>query len=128
MMPRVYAAARVLAALALLFSSTTAGWAAACARAPETPPAQAMHALHHGAMQHHAADHPAPPRPEHRSGGDGPECPLLAMNGGSCLGAAHLPAIASAPAGAFAGSDGYPPARGVRDRLLAISLVHPPKA
>jgi hypothetical protein len=89
-----------------------------------------MHAMHHGAMRHHAAHRPAPPRPEHRTpgGGDGPECPLLAMNGGSCLGAAHLPAVASAPAGAFAASDGYPPVDGVRDRLLAISLFHPPRA
>lgn len=125
MMPRLSAAVRVLAALCLLVSWTTAGWAAACVPASDAAPAWAMHAMmHHGAMHH-----PAAPRPEHRAprGGDGPECPLLAMNGGSCLGAAHLPAIVSAPAAGFAASDGYPPADGLRDRLLAISLFHPPK-
>ncbi|HSU15422.1 hypothetical protein [Longimicrobium sp.] len=122
---RVSAAARLLAAVALLVSWTTAGWAAACAR-PSAPGA-GMHAM----GMHHAMHHqPAPPGPErHRAprGGETPECPLLAMNGGSCLGAAHLPAIVSAPASALAPDAGYPPADGVRDRLIAISVFHPPR-
>lgn len=122
---RISAVARTLAALALLVSWTTGGWAAACASAPE-PHAHgmAMHHPMHGGMMHH-------PMPEHRRaprGGEAPGCPLLAMNGGSCLGAAQLPAIVSAPASSLAASDGYPPAEGVRDRLIAISLFHPPRA
>lgn len=126
MMPRVSAAARAIFALVLLLSTSTAGWAAACARAPESPSPHAMHAgMHHGAMHHSA-----PTAPEQRvpRGGDGPECPLLAMTGGSCIGAAHLPSIVSAPTALVGAGDGYPPAAAVRDRLLAASLFHPPKA
>ena len=127
MMPRVSAAARVLLALVLVLSTSTAGWAAACARAPESPHPHAMHAgMHHGG---HAMHHSAPPAPERRvpRGGNAPGCPLLAMTGGSCIGAAHLPAVVSAPASAIGGDDGYPPAAAVRDRLLAASLFHPPR-
>ncbi|HEX8905978.1 MAG TPA: hypothetical protein VF771_14110 [Longimicrobiaceae bacterium] len=125
-MPRLAAAVRMLAALALLVSWTTAGWAAACVRAPEQATVPAAHAMmHHGG--HGAMHHPAP-RPEPRAPqGDGPGCPLLAMSGGSCLGAAQLPAVVSAPAAAFADGDGYPPAAGVRDLLLPVSLFHPPR-
>ena len=128
MKTRVSAAARMLAALALLVSWTTGGWAAACARpsgATAAAHAMAMHHPMHGAMHHHA---PAAPRPDRHRGGEMPECPLLAMNGGSCLGAAHLPAIVSAAASALAADHGYPPADGVRDRLIAISVFHPPRA
>ncbi|HEX6749286.1 MAG TPA: hypothetical protein VF092_18455 [Longimicrobium sp.] len=127
-MPRVSAAARAIFALVLLLSTSTAGWAAACARAPETPSPHAMHAgMHHGG--HGAMHHSAPPAPENRpTRNDGPECPLLAMTGGSCIGAAHLPSIVSAPTALVGADDGYPPAAAVRDRLLAASLFHPPKA
>lgn len=127
MIPRASAAVRVLIALSLLVSWTTAGWAAACARAPEANAAHAVHAMamHHG--MHAAMHHPAPPPQRTPRGGD-TECPLLALGGGSCIGAAHLPAVVSAPAAAFARADGYPPDAGVRDRLLAVSLFHPPKA
>jgi len=83
----------------------------------------AMHHPLHGGMHHPAPEHHRAPR-----GGERPDCPLLAMNGGSCLGAAHLPAIVSAPASSLAASDGYPPAAGVRDRLMAIFVFHPPRA
>ena len=84
----------------------------------------AMHHPMHGAMHHPAPEHRRAPR----RGSEAPECPLLVMNGGSCLGAAHLPAIVSAPASSLAADDGYPPAAGVRDRLIAISVFHPPRA
>jgi hypothetical protein len=127
MMPRVFAAARVLAALVLLVSWTTAGWAADCARRDEAAPETAMHAMmHHGA--HQAMHHPSPPRaPHHPRGGDRPECPLLAMNGGSCLGAAQAPAAFSASSPSLASADAYPSADGVLDSLLPFSFFHPPR-
>lgn len=130
---RVSAFARTLAALVLLVSWTAGGWAAACASAPPAPEphahALAIHHPMHGAM-HHRVPTPSPSPEHHRAprGGERPDCPLLAMNGGSCLGAAHLPVTVSAPASSLAASDGYPPAAGVRDRLMAISVFHPPRA
>lgn len=129
MMPRVFAAARALAALVLLVSWTTAGWAADCARPDRAAPETAMHAMmHHGA--HAAMRHPAapPPRaPHHPRGGDRPECPLLAMNGGSCLGAAQAPAAIAAASPVPLEVDAYPPADGVLEPLLPFSFFHPPR-
>ena len=130
MMPRVFAAARVLAALVLLVSWTTAGWAADCARPDNAVTETAMHAMMHhvahGAMMHHPP--PPPSAPHHPRGGDRPECPLLAMNGGSCLGAAQAPAALSASSPTLAAADAYPPADGVLDSLLPFSFFHPPRA
>lgn len=128
-MPRAFAAARALAALVLLVSWTTAGWTAGCARPDRAAPETAMHAMmHHGVHQamHHSA--PPPRAPHHPRGGDRPECPLLAMNGGSCLGAAQAPAAFPASSPALAATDAYPPADGVLDRLLPFSFFHPPRA
>jgi hypothetical protein len=138
MMPRVRSLPRLLAAAALMVSSTTAGWAAACARrADESAGAAAHgHAMAHAGMHdgmHGAMHHPAPPAPERGSdrptpGGEMPPCPLLALNGGSCLGAAQLPSAAVLPAFAPADVSGYPPAVAIHDRLLPLSLFRPPEA
>jgi hypothetical protein len=142
MMPRVRSFARLLSSLALMVSWTTGGWAAACAQgavaAPSEVPASAeapehgMHAMAHhgvhGGMHRHApppAPRPAPGRPAPR--GEMPACPLLVMNGGSCLGAAQLPSVVSLPAPPLAGASGYPPADAIHDRLLPLSLFRPPE-
>ncbi|HYH82487.1 MAG TPA: hypothetical protein VEX86_22035 [Longimicrobium sp.] len=139
-MPRARAFARLLAAVALLVSWTTAGWAAACAqRASERADAPAHgHAMAHAGTHdgaHGAMHHPAPPAPapEPEPGppepaGEVPPCPLLVMNGGSCLGAPQLPSAAPLPAFAPADMGGYPPADAIHDRLLPLSLFRPPEA
>jgi len=145
MIPRVRSFARLLASLALMVSWTTGGWAAACAQgavaqaeaSPSSDTAeQAMHAMHamahhamHGGMHHHAS----PPAPKPKPGqpaprGEMPPCPLLVMNGGSCLGAAQLPSIAAVPMPPLADESGYPLADPIHDRLLPLSLFRPPEA
>lgn len=137
MMPRVRSFARLLAALALLVSWTTGGWAAACAqgavtsadaaeRAPDHAMAMAHHGMH-GAMHHHAP--PSSPEPKRKGPrGEMPACPLLVMNGGSCLGAAQLPSVVSLPAPPLVDRTGYPPADAIHDLLLPLSLFRPPEA
>jgi hypothetical protein len=128
MTARIAIAARALLALALLASWTTAGWAAACALREPSPAgmemAMGMHHAMHGAIHHHTAPH----RPDRPRGGGAPDCPLLAMNGGGCIGAAHLPAIIPITTPFLATADGYPPADGVRDQLLTEPHFHPPRA
>jgi hypothetical protein len=147
MMPRVRSFARLLAALALMVSWTTGGWAAACALGAVASAAEAMpqpdaaghgmhamahHGMHHG--MHHHAPPPAPkPKPKPKPGqpaprGQMPACPLLVMNGGSCLGAAQLPSVVSLPAPPLADASAYPPADAIHDRLLPLSLFRPPQA
>jgi|GEM_PF-2535003 len=139
MIPRARSFARLLASLALLVSWTTGGWAAACvqgalASADASPrPGATEHAMAHhgmrGGMHHHtspSAPKPKPGRPAPR--GEMPPCPLLVMNGGSCLGAAQLPSVVSIPAPPLASASGYPPADAIHDRLLPLSLFRPPEA
>jgi hypothetical protein len=118
--------ARLLLALSLMVSWTTGGWAAACAQsaAPAAQPHATAHHAMHGGMHHHPR--PAPQRPAPH--GEMPDCPVMAMNGGSCLGAAHVPTIASAPAEAAFDAAGYLPADAIRDRLLAFTHFRPPEA
>jgi hypothetical protein len=134
MMPRVRSFARLLATLALLVSWTAGGWAAACAQGAVTSAGAADHGMHamahhgmHGAMHHHP---PSPePRPDGRAPrGEMPACPLLVMNGGSCLGAAQLPSVVTVPAAHSAAVAGYPAADAIHDRLLPLSLFRPPEA
>ena len=117
--------ARLLLTLSLMVAWTTGGWAAACAQsaAPADPHAMAHHGMH-GGMHHHPR--PVPSRPAPR--GETPECPVMAMNGGSCLGAAQVPAIAAAPGEAPLDAAAYLPADGIRDRLLPLSHFRPPEA
>src|SRR5215218_953364 len=121
--PRV---ARLLLALSLMVSWTTGGWAAACAQpaAPAAQPHAMAHHAVHGGMHHHPR--PAPQRRVPH--GEMPECPVMAMNGGSCLGAAHVPTIASAHAEASFDAAAYPAADAIRDRLLPFSHFRPPEA
>ena len=128
MIPRIRPFARLLLALSLMVAWTTSGWAAACvqpAAAPE-PHTMAHHAAHAGGMHHNPLPAPEPDRPD--SGGELPECPLLAMNGGTCTGAAQLPATVTGHATPSTDLRGYPPVEPIRDRLLALSLFRPPEA
>jgi len=126
-MPRASAALRALTALVLLASTAVGGGAAACIRGGAAGAADAMHAHHamaHGSMHHHPAPRPAPGAPVPRHDGDG--CPAMAMNGGSCLGAAA--AVRAAPAVLLAAAiAGDLPADGVRDRLPPDAPFHPPR-
>jgi hypothetical protein len=128
MIPPVRAFARLLLALSLMVAWTTGGWAAACAQRPDAAPAHAMasHGAHHGGMHHHSQPAPEPSRPD--PAGELPECPLLAMNGGTCTGAAQLPAIVASHAAPSTDVRGYPPVEPIHDRLLALSLFRPPEA
>lgn len=148
MILRVGSFARLLASLALTVSWTTGGWAAACAQgaagesadAAESAdtgqaPEHGMHAMAHhgmhGGMHHHTSPpapkpEPTPDQPVPRR--EMPACPLLVMNGGSCLGAAQLPSVVSLPAPPLADASGYPPADAIHDRLLPLSLFRPPEA
>jgi hypothetical protein len=137
MMPRVRSFARLLASLALLVSWTAGGWAAACAQGSVTSAAaehgHAMHAMAHhgmhGAMHHHPPSPSPNPRPDGRAPrGEMPACPLLVMNGGSCLGAAQLPSVVTAPAPHSAEVSGYLAADDIHDRLLPLSHFRPPEA
>jgi len=129
-------AAHLLLALSLMVAWTTGGWAAACAQpaAPATQPhAMAGHAMPghamHGGMHHHPRPAPDGPAPERRAPrAEMPECPLMAMNGGSCVGAAQVPALAAAPAAMPAGDAPYLPADAIRDRLLPLAHFRPPEA
>ncbi|HEU4562332.1 MAG TPA: hypothetical protein VFS20_31165 [Longimicrobium sp.] len=127
MIPRIRPFARLLLALSLMVAWTTSGWAAACAKRPDAAPAHAMagHAAHHGAMHHHPRPASEPSRPDR---GEMPECPLLAMNGGTCTGVAQLPTAAGNAAAPSTDLRGYPPVEPIRDRLLALSVFRPPEA
>jgi hypothetical protein len=118
--------ARLLLALSLMVSWTAGAWAAACASpvaAAHQPRAMAHHAMHAGMLHRRR---PAPGRPAPR--GDTPECPVMAINGGSCLAAAQVPAVAAAHADAPAGDARYVAADGIRDRLLPLAHFRPPEA
>ncbi|HET7462645.1 MAG TPA: hypothetical protein VFJ82_15430 [Longimicrobium sp.] len=118
--------ARLLLTLSLMVAWTTGGWAAACAQpasSASAPRAMAHHGMH-AAMHHHPR--PAPSRPAPR--GEMPECPVMAMNGGSCLGAAQVPAIIAAPAGAPLDAGTHVSLDTIRDRLLPHAHFRPPEA
>jgi hypothetical protein len=118
--------ARLLISLSLMVAWTAGGWAAGCAQPP--PPASASHAMaHHGmhaGMHHHPR--PSPSRPAPR--GEMPECPVMAMNGGSCLGAAQVPTVVAAPGEAPLDAAAFVPPDPIRDRLLPFSHFRPPEA
>lgn len=119
-------AARLLLTLLLMAAWTTGGWAAACAQPAASPSAQhamAHHGMHAG-MHHHPRPAPSRPAPS----GETPECPVMAMNGGSCLGAAQVPSVAAAPADAAPDRDAFAAADPIRDRLLPFSHFRPPEA
>ena len=105
---------------------TTSGWAAACAQ--KAAPAHPMHAAAHhgmpGGMHHHRA--PAPEKPAPR--GEMPECPMLAMNGGTCVGSAQLPSVAAALAPTPLDAARFPALDSIRDSLLASPHFRPPEA
>ena len=84
-----------------------------------TPPQGEHHHDHH-APEHH------PPAPEPRQ--EQPECPVLAMSGGGCVGAADAATLGLSLPHTRTAADAYPPAAGVHDRLLAEALFHPPRA
>lgn len=131
MIARIRPFARLLLAFSLLVSWTTSGWAAACAQPPAQPQTHAMahHAAHGGGMHgHHPQPAPAPEPGERGPAGEMPECPLLAMNGGTCTGVAQLPTIAAGHAVPSTDVRGYPPVEPIRDRLQALSLFRPPEA
>ncbi|HET7234141.1 MAG TPA: hypothetical protein VFJ16_29275 [Longimicrobium sp.] len=117
--------ARLLIAVSLMVAWTTGGWAAACAQ--KAAPAHQAHAAHHGmhgGMHHHPA--PAPEKSAPR--GEMPDCPMLAMNGGTCLGSAQLPAVAAVPAAAMLDAVRFPALDSIRDSLLASPHFRPPEA
>ena len=141
-----------IAALAALLVSWTAGpGAALCMPGAAQEAAKAAahlhgHAAHavvahaaalHGHMGHggmrHGAPVPAPesqPLPPADEPGrpDAPECPLMVMNSGSCLGAATAPALVKSTLAGLPPADDYPPPAAVRDQLLSASLFRPPEA
>ncbi|HEX9936468.1 MAG TPA: hypothetical protein VGB15_05075 [Longimicrobium sp.] len=131
MIPRIRPLARLLLALSLLVSWTTSGWAAACAQRPAQAQTHAMahRAAHGGGMHgHHSRPAPAPEPGDRGPAGEMPECPLLAMNGGTCTGVAQLPSIVTSHAVRSMDVRGYPPVEAIRDRLLTLSLFRPPEA
>lgn len=126
-MVRIPVAVRLLATVLLLVSTTAGGWMAACARpgaAADAAPDPSLHAMH-GGMHHHAPEHhPAAPEPRREQ----TECPVLAMNGGGCIGAADAATLGLSLPHTRTAADAYPPAAGVHDRLLADALFRPPRA
>ena len=113
--------ARLLLTLSLMVAWTTGGWAAACAQ--PAAPASAPHAMAHHGM-HAGMHHHSPPAPR----GNVPECPVMVMNGGSCLGAAQMPAVVAAPGEMALDGAAYLSADDIRDRLLPLSHFRPPEA
>lgn len=123
--------ARLLLSLLLMVAWTTGGWAAACAQSasPAASTASAPHAMaHHGTQggMHHHHPRPAPEKPAPRR--EMPECPVMVMNGGSCLGAAQVPATVAAPAALSLDTAAFAAADPIRDRLLPLSHFRPPEA
>jgi hypothetical protein len=137
---RPFVSAAALAAL--LVSWTTGVWAAACMDGPPPPvvamaaeakaPAEAphTHAMHAG-MGHAARPAPTPsrpgPNPTRQDRPDaGTSCPMMIVGGGSCTGPLAGPPSPGGEAAAPA-PIAYAPVVGVRDRLIPISIFHPPK-
>ena len=126
-MVRIPPAARAITILLLLVSTTGGGWMAACARpgaAAATPSHDPSRHAMHGGMHPHAPA-PRPAAPAHRP--EQPECPVLAMNGGGCTAAADAATLDLSLPRALAAIDAYPPAAGVRDRLLPDAFFRPPR-
>lgn len=125
---------RVVAALAALLVSWTAGPGAAfCFGAEgemEMPSHGQMEMPSHGQMAHSAGGHhhgaPAPAPADEGEVPAAPECPWMAMSGGSCL-------IAPSPSGpglamaALPPPAEYPGSAEVRDQLVGAALFRPPK-
>lgn len=137
-MRRASPAVRHLTPLALAAFTAVGGWAA-CARPAVRAHLAAAHA--HFAATHahlaaahqvmHAAVHhrPAPPRPAApRPPDDWAECPVMAMNGGSCFGAARAEGVDFAPELTRRQAPQYPRGPDVRDRLPGDRPFHPPRA
>lgn len=116
---------RAVAALAALLVSWTAGPGAAFCFGAEGEmkmPSQGQAA--HGAGHHHGAPAPAPAEDGEMPAA--PECPWMAMSGGSCL-------IAPSPSGPglamalLPPPAEYPRSPEVRDQLVGAALFRPPK-
>jgi hypothetical protein len=93
--------------------------------------AAALHGhMGHGGMHHGAPAPETQPLPPADEPGrpDAPECPLMVMNSGSCLGAATAPALVKSTLADLPPADDYPPPAAVRDQLLSASLFRPPEA
>lgn len=117
---------RAVAALAALLVSWTAGPGAAFCFGAEGE----MEMSSHGRMAHGAGGHhhgaPAPAPADDGEMPAAPECPWMAMSGGSCLIAPSPsgpgPAMAALPPPAE-----YPRSAEVRDQLVGAALFRPPK-
>jgi hypothetical protein len=117
---------RAVAVLAALLVSWTAGPGAAFCFGMEGEMEMPSHGAAHGAVggNHHGAPAPAPA--DHGDAPAAPECPWMAMSGGSCLIAPApltvAPSLAAIPLAAE-----YPRSTEVRDQLVGAALFRPPK-
>jgi hypothetical protein len=80
----------------------------------------------HGSMAGHHHGAPAPAPADHGDVPAAPECPWMAMSGGSCLIAPAPSSVAPAMAAIPLAAE-YPRSSEVRDQLVGAALFRPPK-